>query len=119
MKGSIIHIEKKDDRIILDGKIDSFSAPYAEKMLAELCHDQQNVILDCSDLVYTASSGLRILLSLARRCSLTLTGVRPEVYEVLEAAGFTALMNVEKEYRTISVDGCEVIGEGAEGIVTG
>ena len=31
--------------------------------------------------------------------------------------GFTELMTVEKAYRRVSVDGCEIVGEGANGTV--
>ena len=43
--------------------------------------------------------------------------VNSEVYEILEMTGFTEMMNVEKAYRTVSVEGCEEIGRGANGTI--
>ena len=38
--------------------------------------------------------------------------VSPEVYDILDMTGFTELLTVEKRFREISVDGCEIIGKG-------
>ena len=46
-----------------------------------------------------------------------LVNVSAEVYEILEMTGFTEMMPVEKARRSISVEGCEAIGRGANGIV--
>nr|MCR4685155.1 phosphotransferase [Lachnospiraceae bacterium] len=47
----------------------------------------------------------------------SLINVSSEVYEIFEMTGFTEMMDVQKAYRVISVDGCEVIGQGANGKV--
>jgi uncharacterized protein (TIGR02172 family) len=39
------------------------------------------------------------------------------VYNILDMTGFTDMMEVEKAYRVFSVEGCEVIGQGANGKV--
>ena len=44
-----------------------------------------------------------------------MVNVSGEVYEVLEMTGFTEMMPVSKAYRVIDVEGCEVIGQGANG----
>ena len=41
----------------------------------------------------------------------------PEVYDIFEMTGFTEMIPVQKAYRRLSVDGCEVIGTGANGKV--
>ncbi|MBO6052794.1 MAG: ATP-binding protein, partial [Clostridia bacterium] len=65
-----------------------------------------------------SSAGLRILLRLKKtNPDLTVTNVKPEVYEILEMTGFTEMMTVEKAYRVVSVDGCEEIGRGANGTI--
>jgi len=43
--------------------------------------------------------------------------VSSEVYEVFEMTGFTEMMTIEKAYRVLSIEGCEAIGEGSNGIV--
>ena len=40
-----------------------------------------------------------------------------EVYEILEMTGFTEMMPVEKAYRRLSVEGCEILGQGSNGVV--
>ena len=73
---------------------------------------------DASRLEYISSSGLRILLSLAKRYKVfRVTGVQPQVYGVLETTGFTKIMTVERAMRQISVKGCRLIGIGGVGKV--
>ena len=73
---------------------------------------------DASHLEYISSSGLRILLSLAKRYKdFRVTGVQPQVYEVLETTGFTKIMVVERAMRQLSVEGCRLIGIGGVGKV--
>ena len=56
----------------------------------------EQLICDASELTYISSSGLRILLSLRKRCAhFHLTEVGPDVYQVLEMTGFTKMMTVD------------------------
>lgn len=113
-----VECRKNDNNVIsLKGRINSFNAPMAEKTLNDLCRETQDVILDCEGLEYTASSGLRIFLAMSKKHSVAMVNVQPAVYEVLELSGLTAIMDVHKAFRTVSLEGCEVIGEGANGIV--
>ena len=102
------------------GRIDSRNATEVEKdVLAQLAGQScRSVVIDASDLEYISSAGLRILLRLAQRYQdLTIINVRPQVYEIFEMTGFTVMMHVERAYRTVSIDGCQVIGEGANGLI--
>lgn len=73
---------------------------------------------DASRLEYISSSGLRILLSLAKRHkNFRVIEVQPQVYEVLETTGFTKIMTVERAMRRMSVEGCRLIGIGGVGKV--
>ena len=106
--------------IALKGRIDSNNAAEAENnIFAQL--DGKNaasVVLDASALDYISSAGLRVLLHLKRTYSdLRITGVKTDVYEILEMTGFTEMMTVEKAYRVVSVEGCEEIGCGANGTI--
>ena len=40
-----------------------------------------------------------------------------EIYEILEMTGFTDMIKVQKAFRVLSVEGCEVIGSGSNGKV--
>ncbi len=113
--------EDMDNRsvsVTLEGRIDSENAARVERsILGSLAgHENAPVILEAEDLDYISSAGLRILLRIRKsHPEMKITGVKPEVYEILEMTGFVQLMTVEKAYRAISVDGCELIGEGANG----
>ncbi|MBQ6505644.1 MAG: anti-sigma factor antagonist [Flexilinea sp.] len=104
--------------IFLEGKIDSTSAPALEEEINQV---RQNctagtIILDCDKLEYTTSAGLRVILRLKQEVDDTrLINVHTEIYDIFDMTGFTEMMTVEKAYRVISVEGCEVIGQGANG----
>lgn len=114
--------EKKDNKLIiaLSGHIDSANADAVEQDIAVLREGcaADEVTVDAEKLEYISSAGLRILLRLRKAYpGLRIVSVSPAVYEVLEMTGFTEMITVEKAYRRISVDGCEAIGQGANGKV--
>ena len=78
-----------------------------------------NAVIDAGDLAYISSAGLRVLLAMARerKSKLTVRNVSPEVYEIFQITGFTEILDVQKKIRTLSIDGCQVIGQGALGTV--
>ncbi len=104
----------------LTGKIDSGNAAEFEKRLlasAEATGDSR-VVLDAADLYYISSAGLRVILRLKKAYPDTsVVNVSSDVYEIFEMTGFTEMMRVERAYRTVSVEGCEVVGEGFRGRV--
>ena len=58
--------------------------------------------MDCSELTYMASSGLRIIQKTMRtvmqqRGQFKMTNVSPEIYKVLAMTGFTKFMTVEQK----------------------
>ena len=104
----------------LSGRIDSDnSETVKQELLSGLeGEDFSCVVLDADDLTYISSAGLRMLLQMMKSYPrLSMINVHTEVYEILEMTGFTEMMTIEKAYRSISVEGCEVIGEGANGKV--
>lgn len=106
--------------VALSGRIDSGNAAQTEEELRSQLKGDSGaaVIFDAEKLDYISSAGLRVLLRLKKTFpDLTVTNVSSEVYEILEMTGFTEIMTVEKAYRKVSVEGCEVIGEGANGRV--
>ena len=107
-------------RLSLVGKVDSGNAAQAEQELNALRaeHPEAAVVLDFDKLQYISSAGLRVILRLRKeRPELKIVNVSSEVYEVLDMTGFTEMLPVEKAYRRLSVEGCEVIGRGANGEV--
>ena len=114
-------LEKNQLVLYLEGRISSLNAAETEQEIREILRENPNrpVLFDAENLKYISSAGLRILLSIRKKLNerLTVRGVSPEVYEILEASGFTNLLDVRKRMRRISVAGCEVIGNGAIGTV--
>lgn len=102
----------------LEGHIDSLNASDVEDSIRAIRKDREKlpVVLDCAGLEYISSAGLRVILRLLQESEGTkMVNVSGEVYEVLEMTGFTEMMPVSKAYRVIDVEGCEVIGQGANG----
>lgn len=106
--------------IELQGRIDSNNAAQTEKeILAQLSGgDAEPVVLDAAALEYISSAGLRVILHVKKTYKdLRVINVSPEVYEIFDMTGFTQMMQVEKAYRVVSVEGCEEIGRGANGTI--
>ena len=117
-----VRAENKDAimTVFISGNVDSSNAPEVENEIRTSLEDQQfdELVLDAEDLIYVSSAGLRIILRLKKDYpEFKIINVRSEVYEILEMTGFTEMMTVEKAYRKFSVDGCELIGQGANGKV--
>lgn len=106
--------------LAIEGHISSVNAPAVEEAILKLLDGQEmeELVLDAANLQYISSAGLRVILRLIKaKRNPRLVNVSPEVYEVLEVTGFSEMMPVEKAFRKVSVDGCEVIGQGSNGIV--
>lgn len=109
-------------KLELKGRIDSNNAVQVEKEMRDQLTGQNDVevVLDATGLEYISSAGLRVILRLKKTYpDLRITNVSSEVYEILDMTGFTEMMTVEKAYRVVSVEGCEVIGEGGKGETVG
>ena len=106
--------------IRFSGRIDSGNAPLAEAEVnkAVSSNPHTSVIADLDELEYISSAGLRVILRLRKNePTLKIVNVTSEVYEIFDMTGFTEMLPIEKGYRKLSVDGCEVIGQGANGKV--
>ena len=107
--------------ITFDGRLDTATSAEANaKITRELDRIDTvgSLTCDASRLEYISSSGLRILLSLARRYKgFSVTGVQSQVYDVLETTGFTKIMTIERAMRQMGIEGCQLIGIGGVGKV--
>ena len=117
-----VNAELKENILYLKlcGKIDSGNAAETEKQIYALVAEQTHgsVVADLEGLEYISSAGLRVILRLRKdEPELKMINASPEVYEIFDMTGFTEMIPVEKAYRRVSVEGCEVIGQGANGKV--
>jgi anti-anti-sigma factor len=84
-------------------RIDTMNAPQFEQDIQPALADGGvDLEMDCSDLTYMASSGLRIIQKTMRtvmqqKGQFKMTNVSPEIYKVLAMTGFTKFMKVEKK----------------------
>ena len=103
----------------LNGRIDSTNAADAEAMITGAIDGSSGeLVLDAQNLSYISSAGLRVVLRLKKANAATkIINANSDVYEIFDMTGFTEMMDISKAYRVLSVDGCEVIGEGANGKV--
>ena len=106
--------------LFAEGRIDSNSVTQAESEMTEVRRENPctSIILDVEKLEYISSAGLRAVLRLRKEePTLKIVNASSEVYDIFDMTGFTEMIPVEKAYRRLSVEGCEVIGRGANGEV--
>ena len=119
----IIKAEGKDGHVVLKmkGVLDTSVALRTQNDIEQELKRfpvVDSLTCDVGGLTYISSSGLRILLALAKRFkNFRITEAHPEVYRVLEMTGFTKMMSIERALRKMSVKGCELIGRGGVGEV--
>lgn len=85
--------------LTLSGRLDTVAAADFEKELNDSLDGVKMLILDCAELTYVASSGLRALLMAQKRMNAQGTmetrHVQDAVMEVLSMTGFDDLLNIK------------------------
>lgn len=85
-------------RLTLVGRLDTNTSPILEKEIDAL-NQSVDLVLDCKQLDYVSSAGLRILLVAQKKMSvigsLTLENVLEDVMEVLDMTGFSTILNIK------------------------
>ena len=79
--------------VVLDGELDSVSAPAVQERLTELVEPHGRMLVDLTAVPYMSSAGLRTMLLLYRGAqavgtSVGLVGLSPELAQMMEATGF-------------------------------
>ena len=85
--------------VSLEGRLDTESAVAFEQELAVKCKEapHESLVFDASQLQYVASSGLRIMLKMAKtEKNFRIENALPDVYNVFEMTGFSKIMNITK-----------------------
>lgn len=90
--------QQNDDFVaVLEGRLDTASAPATEKELQPLYEGAgHDIILDCSKLDYISSSGLRLFLGLLKTVKpkgghVYISGMNSNLKQVFDMTGFTSL----------------------------
>ncbi len=97
-----VSIIKENDKTLvkLTGRIDTTNADQFQKDLSPLMDDANpNIEIDCTNMDYTSSQGLRLFLMLQKNVSakngkLILTNMKPQVKEVFDITGFSNIIKI-------------------------
>ncbi len=85
------------------GRVDGVGAPHLEKRIADIIErGESRLVLDCAEMNYISSAGLRTVLIGARSCQqkgggLAICALQPECRAVMEMSGFLQIL---KSYDT-------------------
>jgi len=96
-------IQEQENKIVatLVGELDTTAAIEVEEALKPLFDNQgRDIIIDCTELEYIASSGLRILLSILKQAKahgshVILKNVNEDIREVFKLTGFISIFDFE------------------------
>ena len=86
--------------LLLKGSIDAMTAPnITEFIQGQVSQGSIKLVADFSEVDYTSSAGLRVLLGAIKETralggDLRLTGVQPDVLKVLNLSGFTNILKM-------------------------
>ena len=86
-------------KLILEGRLDTATAPQLEATLNEALAGVTSLKFDLEKLDYISSAGLRVLLSsqktMNKQGSMVISNVSPEVKEIFDVTGFTDILTIE------------------------
>ena len=102
--------------VCLDGSITSANSSQFEEAVKDI--ENNGMIIDCKDLEFISSAGLRVILALKKKCgdkSFKIINTNNEVKNIFDITGFSEIMDVSGVSREVSVEGCDLIGAGACG----
>ncbi len=99
----ITTIKETDERFVatLSGELDTAAAQETEVALMPLLDSKgKEIVLDCAELEYISSSGLRVLLSILKQAQtvgsrVVLKNVNEVIRDVLEISGFITIFDIE------------------------
>lgn len=84
------------------GRLDSNTAQHLDAVLTRDGAAASGIVIDCAGLDYVSSAGLRVLLKAAKAGrrdgrALSLCALRPNVREVFDISGFTAIFTLHPD----------------------
>ncbi len=80
---------------------------------------EKDIVLNCSELKYISSAGLRSLLTAQKRrkSKIRLEKVSKQVREILDVTGFSDIFDVEEPVKVVNLDDCVKISESINGTI--
>ncbi len=97
-----IQVEKNNGVLTIkpQGRLDTKTAPILADKLYEILGDTKELIFDFTDLEYTSSAGLRVLLAMQQEMeerdgSMKVININESIRQVFDMVGFFAIIDVE------------------------
>ena len=91
--------EGKNLTVILEGRLDTTTAPTLESELKSSLDKIENLVMDLASLQYISSAGLRVLLSaqkiMNRQGSMVVRNASDDVKEIFDVTGFSDILTIE------------------------
>ncbi len=94
-------IIKEDNKLnaIIDGKLDTLTAPVFEKEVTDVINGVTDITLDLSETIYISSAGLRVILGLEKKMhefggKMTIKNVPDIVMEVFTETGLSEILTI-------------------------
>ena len=99
----MLNINTKKDgtalTIILEGRLDTITAPSLENELNDSLSGVTDLVFDLQDLQYISSAGLRVLLTaqkvMNRQGSMVVRNASDDVKEIFDVTGFSDILTIE------------------------
>lgn len=84
--------------VLLEGRLDTTSAPQLDKFLNEELDGVESLIFDMIKLEYISSAGLRVLLSAQKKMNqvgtMTIKNANDDIKEVFDITGFSGILTI-------------------------
>jgi anti-sigma B factor antagonist len=98
----IIHQEEEGNIAVvsLNGRLDTMHFPMVDQELSSLiAGNRKEIVLDCRELEYISSSGLRVLLKALKQMEsvngrLTICHLQPQITQIFKISGFDHLFEI-------------------------
>ena len=92
-------VENEKTVYVLEGRLDTVTAPDLEKELKESLDGVKELVLDFEKLEYISSAGLRVLLAaqktMTKQGEMKLIHVNETIMEIFEVTGFSDIRTIE------------------------
>lgn len=97
-----INITQQENKsiVVLNGRIDTSNADQFQQDITPLMEGENpDIDIDCTDMTYTSSQGLRIFLMLqksvmARGGKMVMRNMNPQVKEIFDITGFSNIITI-------------------------
>ena len=92
-------IENNVTTLRISGRVDTTTAPEFEATIDECTEGLQELVLDCKEMEYISSAGLRVILKAQKlmntQGSMKLINVNETIMEVFDITGFADILTIE------------------------